>query len=90
MRSWLPAIKPGGMLLPFHADDAELAAAGRRVRAALVLVEPDGHALDALAGLVKAGQLRVEIDTVLLLAEAAKAHEMGERGRTRGKIVLAV
>ncbi|HEY3952302.1 MAG TPA: NADP-dependent oxidoreductase [Streptosporangiaceae bacterium] len=92
VRSWLPAIKPGGMLLPFHADDAELAAAaaGRRVRAVLVLVEPDGHALDALAGLVKAGQLRVEIDTVLPLAEAAKAHEIGERGRTRGKIVLAV
>lgn len=89
-RSWLPAINPGGMLLPFHAGDAELAAvaAERPVRAAVVLVEPDGYALEALAALVEAGQLRVEIDTVLPLAEAAKAHEIGERGRTRGKIVL--
>ena len=91
-RNWLPAIKPGGMLLPFRAGDAELAAvaAQGRVRAAIVLVEPDGHALEALAALAEAGQLRVEIDTVLPLAEAAKAHEIGERGRTRGKIVLAI
>jgi NADPH:quinone reductase-like Zn-dependent oxidoreductase len=92
-RNWLPAIKPGGMLLPFHTDDAEplpATAAERRVRAALVLVEPDGHALEALAALIEAGQLRVEIDTVLPLAEAAKAHEIGERGRTRGKIVLVI
>jgi NADPH:quinone reductase-like Zn-dependent oxidoreductase len=89
-QNWLPAIKPGGILLPFQDDDAELpaVAAGRRVRAALVLVEPDGHALDALAALTEAGQLRVEIDTVLPLAEAATAHQIGERGRTRGKIIL--
>jgi NADPH:quinone reductase-like Zn-dependent oxidoreductase len=89
---WLPAIKPGGMLLPFQTDDAELfaIAAERGVRAAVVLVEPDGHALEALAALIQAGQLRVEIDTVLPLAEAAKAHEIGERGRTRGKIVLTI
>lgn len=89
-RSWLPAIKPGGVLLPFRSDDAELpaAAAERRVRATVVLVEPDGHALEALAALTEARQLRVEIDTVLPLAEAAKAHEIGERGRTRGKTVL--
>lgn len=90
-RSWLPAIKPGGMLLPFRADDdLPAVAAERRVRAALVLVEPDGHALESLAALAEAGQLRVEIDTVLPLAEAAKAHEIGERGRTRGKIVLVI
>ncbi len=92
VRNWLPTIKPGGVLLPFHTDDAEppAAAAERRVRIAVVLVEPDGHALEALAALIEAGQLRVEIDTVLPLAEAAKAHEIGERGRTRGKIVLAI
>lgn len=91
-RNWLPVIKPGGMLLPFQDDDAELpvTAAESRVRTALVLVEPDGHALEALAALTEAGQLRVEIDTVLPLADAAKAHEIGERGRTRGKIVLTV
>jgi NADPH:quinone reductase-like Zn-dependent oxidoreductase len=91
-RRCVPAIKPGGMPLPFHANDAELAglAAERGMRAAVVLVEPDGHALEALAALAEAGQLRVEIDTALPLAEAAKAHEIGERGRTRGKTVLTI
>lgn len=91
-RDWLPAIKPGGTLLPFRGYDTELpaVAAGHQVRAALVMVEPDGHALEKLAALVRAGLLRVELDTVLQLAEASKAHEIGERGRTRGKIVLEV
>jgi NADPH:quinone reductase-like Zn-dependent oxidoreductase len=91
-RGWLPAIKPGGTLLPFRGYDAELpaAAAEHKVNVARVLVEPDGHALESLAKLAGTGQLRVEIDTVLPLAEAGKAHEIGERGRTRGKIVLEV
>jgi NADPH:quinone reductase-like Zn-dependent oxidoreductase len=90
--NWLPTIKPGGMLLPFATDDPDLpaTAAQHGVRAALVLVEPDGQALGALAALAEASLLRVEIDTTLPLAQAAKAHEIGERGRTRGKIVLEV
>jgi NADPH:quinone reductase-like Zn-dependent oxidoreductase len=91
--SWLPAIKPGGMLIPFGAGgDQGLtgAAADCGVRVATVLVEPDGHGLETLAALVGSGQLRVQIDTVLPLAEAAKAHEIGERGHTQGKIVLTV
>ena len=44
----------------------------------------------AIAALVETGRLRVEIDTVLPLEEAAKAHELGETGRTTGKIVLTV
>jgi NADPH:quinone reductase-like Zn-dependent oxidoreductase len=39
---------------------------------------------------VEAGHLRVEVETVLPLAEAGKAHELGETGRTKGKIVLSV
>ncbi|HEX6449957.1 MAG TPA: NADP-dependent oxidoreductase [Trebonia sp.] len=90
-RSWLPVIRPGGILLPFRAGDSEELAslvAGTHVRAALVLVEPDGHALESLAELAATGKLRVHIDTTLPLANAAKAHEIGERGRTTGKIVL--
>jgi NADPH:quinone reductase-like Zn-dependent oxidoreductase len=37
-----------------------------------------------------AGKLRVEIEDVLPLEEAAKAHERVEAGHTRGKIVLRV
>jgi len=55
-----------------------------------VLVEPDRVGLLALADLVAAGRLRVAVDSVLPLAEAAKAHEISERGQTAGKIVLTV
>ncbi|WP_019890517.1 NADP-dependent oxidoreductase [Streptomyces purpureus] len=54
------------------------------------IVEPDYAGLRALTALIEQGRLRVEVDTVLPLAEAAKAHELGETGRTRGKIVLTV
>jgi NADPH:quinone reductase-like Zn-dependent oxidoreductase len=91
--SWLPGIRPGGMLIPFGRGDAQAlteVAARRGIRIGAVLVEPDGHGLEALAGLAETGRLRVEIETVLPLTEAARAHEISERGRTRGKIVLKV
>lgn len=88
---WLPAIKPGGTLLPFGADDypaLQAAAAERGITVKLVLVEPDGHALEALAALAGEGRLRVHVDATLPLANAAKAHELSEKRRTQGKIVL--
>jgi NADPH:quinone reductase-like Zn-dependent oxidoreductase len=43
-----------------------------------------------LVELMKAGKLKVTIDQVLPLAEAAKAHEVSEAGHVRGKLVLQV
>ncbi|MGH9212535.1 MAG: NADP-dependent oxidoreductase [Acidimicrobiales bacterium] len=89
----MPTLKPGGLLVPVTGGanaEIQTAAAERGVRLVLFLVEPDHAGLEQLAALVDAGQLRVEVDTVFPLADAAKAHELGERGRTRGKIVLAV
>jgi NADPH:quinone reductase-like Zn-dependent oxidoreductase len=60
------------------------------VRSGFTLVEPDHAGMRAVAGLVETGRLRVEIDTVLPLERAARAHERGETGRTTGKIVLTV
>jgi NADPH:quinone reductase-like Zn-dependent oxidoreductase len=90
---WLSAIRPGGKLIPFAlGDDPALLKEAARcgIAVAAVLVEPDGHGLEALGGLAETGRLRVEIETVLPLAQAAQAHEISERGRTRGKIVLKV
>jgi NADPH:quinone reductase-like Zn-dependent oxidoreductase len=86
---WLPALRPGGLLVPVTGAAAvaeQAAQAG--VRVASFLVEPDYAGLEALAGLVDAGQLRVLVQAVFPLAEAAKAHALGEQGRTLGKIVL--
>lgn len=75
----------GGILLP-PADEAE----ARGIRTGFTLVEPDYAGMKAIAALVETGQLHAEIDTVLPLAQAAKAHVHGETGRTAGKIVLSV
>jgi len=43
-----------------------------------------------LADLASPGELRVVVERVLPLDQAARAHELGERGRTQGKLVLSV
>ncbi|MFJ3906432.1 NADP-dependent oxidoreductase [Streptomyces sp. NPDC090025] len=83
--------RPGGLVvsLPGGVRDA-LAAAGEAagVRTTPMIVEPDSPALTAIAGLVDAGALRVEVERVFALGEAADAHRLGEGNRTRGKLVL--
>jgi NADPH:quinone reductase-like Zn-dependent oxidoreductase len=63
-------------------------AAGGRVRVTGILVEPDRAGLEALADLVATGQLRPHIAATFPLDHAARAHELGETGRTQGKLVL--
>jgi NADPH:quinone reductase-like Zn-dependent oxidoreductase len=51
---------------------------------------PDYPALEALAGLAGSGRLRVHLQAILPLAEAAQAHELMEAGGTTGKISLTL
>ncbi|MFD0352349.1 NADP-dependent oxidoreductase [Streptomyces sp. NPDC127110] len=89
----LRTLRPGGTLISllppddtFPVEEAE--AAG--VRAVFMLVEPDHAGLREIASLVEGGRLRVIVDAVFPLEEAARAHTLGETGRTTGKIVLSV
>ncbi|WP_030675543.1 NADP-dependent oxidoreductase [Streptomyces sp. NRRL B-1347] len=89
----LRTLRPGGTLVSLLPPDGdfpvqEAEAAG--VRAVFMLVEPDHGGLRAIASLVEEGRLRVLVDAVLPLEEAARAHALGETGRTTGKIVLSV
>ena len=59
-------------------------------KARVVLVKPSGEDLSLLKQLFEAGRLRVVLDSVYPLEEAAEAHAHGETGHTRGKIVLRV
>ncbi len=86
-------LKPGGLLvaIPSGLQDGVAEAAGKAgVRSTPFLVEPDGAALTEIAALVDAGKIRVAIEAALPLADAGKAHELGETGRSTGKIVLSV
>jgi len=89
----LDTLKPGGLLILTIgqvAPELTAAAADRGVRITPFLVEPDSAGLAELSRLVERGELRVHLDHVLPLADVAKAHELGETGRTTGKIVLHV
>jgi NADPH:quinone reductase-like Zn-dependent oxidoreductase len=74
-------------LLPFPAEvAAEAARLG--VRAELMLAEADHGGMTAIADLVTGGKLRPVIAGTFPLADAAKAHELGETGHVTGKLVL--
>ncbi|MCX5612065.1 MULTISPECIES: NADP-dependent oxidoreductase [unclassified Streptomyces] len=85
----LKVIKPGGHLVTLPGPDG-IPADTAGVHAAWVLVEPDLAGLREIAALADRGLLKPLVDTVLPLEQAAKAHEIGEQGRTTGKIVLTV
>jgi NADPH:quinone reductase-like Zn-dependent oxidoreductase len=60
------------------------------VRITGLLVEPDRAGLEAIADLAALGRLKPTIAETFPLADAARAHAIGERGRTMGKLVLVV
>jgi NADPH:quinone reductase-like Zn-dependent oxidoreductase len=57
-------------------------------RIEFLLASIDGAALDTLAAMADAGQLRASIERSYLLSEAREAMRHLETGRTRGKIVI--
>ncbi|AVZ77575.1 NADPH:quinone reductase [Streptomyces lunaelactis] len=89
----LRTLRPGGTLVSILPLDATFPAEQARaagVRAVFLLVEPDQAGLRQIASLVDSGRLKVEVEAVLPLEDVARAHALGETGRTTGKIVLTV
>ncbi|QKW53582.1 NADP-dependent oxidoreductase [Streptomyces buecherae] len=90
----LRSLRPGGILVSLRLDDGNPAlareAARLGVRAEVMLVEDDHAGMAAIARLAADGRLRAEIAGTFELADAAKAHELGDTGRTAGKLVLTV
>jgi NADPH:quinone reductase-like Zn-dependent oxidoreductase len=89
----LRVLRPGGVvvsILPVGSDDFFEEAGRLGVRAIRMLVDADHHGMKAIAELVEAGKLSATIAGTFPLAEAAKAHELGDSGRTTGKLVLRV
>ncbi|MFD8483094.1 NADP-dependent oxidoreductase [Kitasatospora sp. NPDC059673] len=87
----LRTLRPGGLLVsilpvPFEGLAEEAERLG--VRTAMMLVEADHAGLAAIADLAERGLLRAEIAETFPLEEAAKAHALGDTGRTTGKLVL--
>jgi NADPH:quinone reductase-like Zn-dependent oxidoreductase len=88
----ISTLRRGGLLIvvPSGSDQTFLAEAEKQgVRTTNILVEPDYHALEQICELAESARLRVTVDSVFPLDEAAKAHELGETRSGRGKIVLS-
>ncbi|WP_371404668.1 NADP-dependent oxidoreductase [Kribbella sp. NBC_00662] len=91
----LDVLSPDGILLDVRGtgpDRAEVRrkAATRGIRYDEFRMAPATEDLDAIAGLVDGGALRVSVEQVFPLEHAAKAHELSETGRATGKLVLTV
>ncbi len=89
----LRTLRPGGTfvsILPLDGTFPRAEAEAAGVRAVFMLVEPDQQGLREITRLVEDGRLRVLVDAVFPLQDAAGAHRLGETGRTTGKIVLSV
>jgi len=89
----LQVLKPGGLIVNVPSGSwatmtADAAAAG--VRASGYRVSADGSTLAVISRLLESGDVRVFVDQVFDLADAAAAHTALETGHTRGKIVLKV
>lgn len=89
----LGVLRPGGLIVnapggswPTMVEEAD--AAG--VRATGFQVAPDGSTLAIISRLLESGDVKVFVDQVFDLEDAADAHRQIEAGHTRGKIVLKV
>ncbi|MGW1810754.1 NADP-dependent oxidoreductase [Streptomyces sp. NPDC002078] len=89
----LKVLRPGGVvvsILPMGSREFYDEAERLGVRAVRMLVDADRTGMKKVAELVESGKLRATIAGTFPLAEAAKAHEVGDTGRTAGKLVLLV
>jgi len=89
----LSVIRPGGLIVnaptgswPTFIEDAT--ALG--LRATSYKVAPDGATLAVISRLLESGDVRVFVDQIFELADAANSHTALEDGHTRGKLVLKV
>jgi len=89
----LSTLRQGGLIVngptgswPTMLEDAVTAG----VRATGFRVAPNGGTLAVISRLLESGDVRVFVDRVFDLEDAAAAHEAIESGHTRGKLVLKV
>ncbi|WP_369362762.1 NADP-dependent oxidoreductase [Streptomyces sp. CG4] len=89
----LKVLRPGGVvvsILPGGSREFHEEAERLGVRAVRMLVDADRTGMEAIAELAESGKLTATIAGTFPLADAAKAHEVGDTGRTTGKLVLLV
>lgn len=89
---FLSTLKPGGALFPIFplGFDGHDEAGRLGITVSATQVRSSGAQLKDVGPLLDRGIVRVGIDSIVSLAEAARAHERAARGNIQGKIVLTV
>ncbi len=88
-RSWQVLKRGGTLVSTVHQPDAERAAKAD-VRATRYTAQPSGDQLAEIAALIDQGKVRVTIDKVFPLDEAAEAERHLKDDHVVGKVVLSV
>lgn len=81
-------LKPGGRLASIVDEPDPAEAARHGVQAHHLVVQPDGEQLRHVAQLFDQKKLRVHVQKIYRLADAAEAHRTSEAGHVQGKLVL--
>jgi NADPH:quinone reductase-like Zn-dependent oxidoreductase len=88
-RSW-QVLKPGGILVSIVKPPSKEEASAHNCRGEYVFVQPNATQLTEIAQLIDTGKMKSIVETVLPLDQATQAHQLSQKGRTRGKIILQV
>ena len=86
----LAALRPGGTLISLAGPPPQEQAKARGVRATMIHSQPSSALLQTLTRLIDEGRLKVTASTTFALSEVQQAHEYGQSGHGRGRIVLQV
>lgn len=89
----LGTLRPNGLLISALPGSLGLApedVEARGMRFAVLQSEPSGERLAKIATLLATHRIRIHVEAALPFAEAAKAHELGEAGHAKGKLVLVM
>jgi len=87
--SW-KVIKNGGIMVSVVAPPSADKAAEHNVRGEFLFITPNAAQLTEIAKWVDEGKLTNHIEKVFPLHDAAKAFELSQTGRVRGKLILQV
>lgn len=90
-QSWY-AVRDGGSLISVCGvpEESRPQDVKKEVRSLFFVITPLGKDLDILTGLLEAGKLKPNIDSVVGFSEFAEAWAKVESGRARGKVIVMV
>ena len=83
-------LKPNGMLVSISTPPDEEQAKQHNARSAYVFMQPTGERLRHIAKAVERGELQPVVDRIFDLDQIKEAHDYGEEGHAKGKIVIRV